>query len=145
MSSIIPTIVLVLGVDKQVSVIRAELTRARDTARHISVTAPDDRVRVPANQAADMLEQALASTSGGAEVGEKLTVALLGRTKAGKSQLVAALTGDLEGDRIARDGAGKESLAYELARAMQPKKVFKPYGRLKDALNRPGESGDFLV
>lgn len=37
------------------------------------------------------------------------------------------------GKKVAKEGAGKESLAYELARKLQPKKVFKPYGRLKDA------------
>ena len=37
------------------------------------------------------------------------------------------------GKKVATEGAGKESLAYELAGRFQPKKVFKPYGRLNDA------------
>lgn len=37
------------------------------------------------------------------------------------------------GKKVAKEGAGKESIAYELARKFQPKKVFKPHGRLKDA------------
>ena len=36
-------------------------------------------------------------------------------------------------ERVAQGGAGKESVAYDLARKLQPKKVFKPHGRLKDA------------
>jgi hypothetical protein len=36
-------------------------------------------------------------------------------------------------ERVAKGGAGKESIAYDLARKLQPKKVFKPHGRLKDA------------
>lgn len=35
--------------------------------------------------------------------------------------------------KVAQEGAEKGSIAYELARKLQPKKVFKPYGRLKDA------------
>lgn len=37
------------------------------------------------------------------------------------------------GKKVAQDGSGKGSLAYELAGKFQPKKVFKPYGRRKDA------------
>lgn len=37
------------------------------------------------------------------------------------------------GKKVAKEGSGKESLAYELARKFQPKKVFRPHGRLKDA------------
>lgn len=37
------------------------------------------------------------------------------------------------GKKVAQEGSDKGSLAYELARKLQPKKVFKPYGRLKDA------------
>lgn len=35
--------------------------------------------------------------------------------------------------KVAQEGAEKGSIAYELARKLQPKKVFKPYERLKDA------------
>jgi len=38
-----------------------------------------------------------------------------------------------EADRVARGGKGKDSIAYVLARELQPNKVFKPHGRLKDA------------
>lgn len=37
------------------------------------------------------------------------------------------------GERVAKEGAGKDSVAYLLARKLQPNKVFKPHGRLKDA------------
>lgn len=45
----------------------------------------------------------------------------------------AADVGAKAGKKVAKEGAGKESIAYELARKFQPKKVFKPHGRLKDA------------
>lgn len=100
MSGAIPRIIRVLRADADVTAIRAEFARARDTARRASALSTDDRVRDPASRAAEMLEQALGTSTDDMEPTEKLTVALLGRTKAGKSQLVAALTGDPDGSGV---------------------------------------------
>ena len=89
-----------LRAESDVTAIRAELSSARDGARRASELSSDDRVRDPASRAVEMLEQALATSPGDLEPTDKLTVALLGRTKAGKSQLVAALTGDPEGSGV---------------------------------------------
>lgn len=83
-----------LRADADVTTIRADLLRARETARRASALSTDDRIRDPASRAAEMLERALGTPTDDFDPTEKLTVALLGRTKAGKSELVAALTGD---------------------------------------------------
>lgn len=83
-----------------VTATRADLSRAIDGARRAAALSTDDRIRDPASRAVEMLERALATSSGDLEPTAKLTVALLGRTKAGKSQLVAALTGDPEGNGV---------------------------------------------
>lgn len=83
-----------LRADSDVSAIRAELSSAQVAARRASELSSDDRVRDPASRAVELLEQALATSPGDPDPADRLTVALLGRTKAGKSQLVAALTGD---------------------------------------------------
>lgn len=38
-----------------------------------------------------------------------------------------------EAERLVKAGKGKDSIAYDLARKLQPNKVFKPYERLKEA------------
>lgn len=99
MSDVIPRIVRMLRADSDVTAICAELSRASEAALRASATSTDERVRNPANRAAEMLDQALTGTVG-FEPTERLTVALLGRTKAGKSQLVAALTGDSDASGV---------------------------------------------
>lgn len=86
--------------EANVTAIRAELARVRDAAERASALSTDDRIQVPLTRAVEMLEQALGTPIPGPELTEKLTVALLGRTKAGKSQLVAALTGDPAGSGV---------------------------------------------
>lgn len=86
--------------ESDVTAIRAELSSAQAGARRASELSSDARVSDPAQRAVDLLEQALAPSPGDHEPPEQLTVALLGRTKAGKSQLVAALTGDPEGSGV---------------------------------------------
>ncbi|WP_282070587.1 GTPase domain-containing protein [Janibacter hoylei] len=99
-----------LRADSDVTAIRAELEKARDELRGASELSSDDRVRGPASRAVELLENSLASSQGDQAATNRLTVALLGRTKAGKSQLVAALTGDAEGSGV---GVGRHRTTTE--------------------------------
>lgn len=77
--------------------LRAEFRSALEAARRQSAMTADSRIAGPAANAAQLLAEALESSAAPHTPTSRLTVALMGRTKAGKSQLVAALTNDREG------------------------------------------------
>lgn len=76
--------------------VRDQLESALSAARDIVDKTPDARISGPVSLARELLVQTLSGASATSRPTERLTVALMGRTKAGKSQLVAALTGDQE-------------------------------------------------
>lgn len=80
------------------------LSSALATARRVAASSADNRVTQPAADAAALLAKALDTSTAQAAPTARLRVALMGRTKAGKTQLVAALSGDREPDGV---GSGR--------------------------------------
>jgi hypothetical protein len=89
-----------LGPLRSLDELREQLQGALKAAQGLADASTDSRVTRPVIDAAALLAQALNTSSTAAIPTARLTVALMGRTKAGKSQLVAALTGDLEADGV---------------------------------------------
>lgn len=78
------------------------LSSALSMAREVAESSADSRVKQPAADAVDLLKQALSTSTAQETPSTRLKVALVGRTKAGKTQLVKALSGDGDADGIGR-------------------------------------------
>lgn len=87
--------------------LRTRLSRIASASEALAASSSDSRATAAVGTAAEVLREAAKSAppAHAAPSSAELTVALLGRTKAGKSQLVAALTEDLEGNSI---GVGRQ-------------------------------------
>ena len=82
--------------------IEAHLTDLTTRARSVLEDCREPRAREPLDAAIQLIEVAVATRNAPPPLDARLRVTLLGRTKAGKSQLVAALTGDHDGSDVGR-------------------------------------------
>jgi hypothetical protein len=97
---------------------RAQLLALRREAAGLVRSSAEPRATAALQAALDVLSEVAERSLPADPLGrEPLTIALAGRTKAGKSQLVAAMTGDVNGKRVGvgRQRTTRKTTSHELA------------------------------